>query len=302
MLGIIYRRVDKKVFYSLLSVFAVLLVSEVWLTALIPDWKAHFFDMLKDKNASGFQVGLLHFTGLVFSLGFVIGVKQFASQMLSLSLRKATAKVLLKAWTGAPEIVTTNYIQAQTESIRVATDNVVYVFREVVVSAGIVVILILNNLDQPKVLVISLIYTIVISLSALLFNRPLMRTNAAWQAAEGSYLESLGQIAHGKGDHTAKDKFIIACSKLIRFTATQMSYTLFGALKGSAMLLIPFAIFASDYFSGAITFGAFMGIVTTFDLLVINATIFAMMYPQWTNVKSSYGIIKEFYGKLTPTP
>lgn len=298
MIDIIYARLDKKVFYSLLLVFLLLLVSEVVLTALIPEWKAHFFDMLKDKNVEGFQLGLIYFTGLMFSLGFVVGIKQFASQMLSLSLRKATAKVLLKAWTKSPDIVTTNYIQAQTESVRIATDNVVYVFREVVVSAGIVIILIMNNLNQPKVLLISLAYTVVISLSALLFNRPLMRTNRMWQAAEGSYLESLGKIAHGKGDHTAKEKFVEACSRLVSFTATQMSYTLFGALKGSAMLLIPFAVFARDYFSGDITFGAFMGIVSTFDLLVINATIFALMYPQWTNVKSSYGIIKEFHSKL----
>lgn len=295
MLRDLYRNIPKSSFYGMLSVFVLFLIIEVVLTTMIPEWRSYFFDMLKDKNIEGFWLGLYGFGALIISLGVIAGLKQFISQMLALQIRRPLSKLLLKKWIHSPKPQTKDFSQPQTESVRVSTENLVFVVRELFISGFVVIGLVAANTDQPMVILSAGIYTAVVSISAILFGKPLISSNKEWQEREGAYRESLGDIASGNGDFTSKQKFIHACKGFVRYSRISMYFTLFSSLKGGSMTLVPYIFFSSQYFSGAVSFGEFMGTVSTFELIVLNATIFTMMYPEWAKVRASYSLVNEFY-------
>jgi ABC-type uncharacterized transport system fused permease/ATPase subunit len=297
MFKAIYDRANKPKLFFVFAVFITLLCSEVVLTTLVPAWKSYFYDMLKDKDLNGFSIGIYWFGGLILSLGLVAGIKEFISRLLALQIRIPMSKLVLKTWVHAKEPATKNFSQPQTESIRLSTENFVIVVREVFISAMVVIGLAVSNLDKPKVLLCAFLYTVAVSISAVFFGKPLRDSNRKWQELEGVYRESLGDIAAGKGDYTAKEKFRQACQGFLRYTNITMCFTLFSSFKGGLMMLLPYFIFSADYFAGTVTFGQFMGTVTTFELLVMNAVVFTTVYPMWTQVRSGHAIVKDFYIK-----
>jgi ABC-type uncharacterized transport system fused permease/ATPase subunit len=295
MLREIYNVSNKPKLIMMLTAVITLLVIEIALTTIIPTWRGYFFEALKNKDIAKFNSGMFYFAALMLSMGAVTGIKHFTSQMLALQIRIPTSKLILDAWMNHKDRIKVNFSQAQTDSIRQAAENYIYTIRECFISLFIVLGLIYLNRHDHTVLLCAGVYTIAVTLLATLFNKPMTIYNKVWQQKEGVYRESLGNLAIGKQDKTYIDKFKDVCKSYYHYTTINMVYSLFGSVKGSLMTLIPYVILSKGYFTGQYSFGEFMATVSTFELIVVNSTIFTIIFPEFTKARASYAIVKEFY-------
>lgn len=297
MLKTIYQKLDKRTAGPIAALLLTILFVEIALTCIIPLWKQYFFDVLNTRNESEFPRSLVYFFLLMLSLGSVQGIKTWIAQKLAFQIRIAGNKTLLKTWVYSSRDMK-NYTQPITESLHNWTLLSIVIFIEVLISASIIIGLVVANWNSPLIVLGALFYTIVITLVAMVFNKPLINTNAYYQSTEGLYRESISDIANGQGDFTSKEKFRDLAAAYIKYIRNLMYFTLFSKLKMSTATAIPLVLLAPQYFSGTITLGDFMAGVSIFELLVANSTILLAMYPEYTKMRASYNISKQFYGKI----
>lgn len=297
MLKTIYSKLDKRKVAGIATLLLTILVVEIVLTCIIPMWKQYFFDVLNTKDSAEFPTALMYFFALMLSLGSVQGIKTWIGQKLAFQIRIAGNKTLLKAWVYSPH-TTKNYTQPITESLHNWTNLSLVIFIEVLISASIIIGLVVANWNSPLIVLGALVYTIIIMLIAIVFNKPLVNSNVHYQSTEGIYRESISDIANGNGDYSSKSKFKEVASAYTKYIRNLMYFTLFSKLKLSTASAIPFILLAPAYFSGSMTLGDFMAGVSTFELLVINSTILLAMYPEYTKMIASYNISNSFYEKL----
>ncbi len=297
MLNEIINRLDKRTLILLSILLIAVVAGEIVLTALIPAWRQYFYDVLQGMHQSLFLESVLYFFLLMAGLGTVQGLKAWIGQLLSFNIRKTISKMLLKKWTKNP-VKVDNYTQAQTEALKNATSLYLEIVVEVVISASIVIMLMWMNRHETTILLASIGYTIVASLMAMIFNQSLINSDAACQNAEGNYREAIGDIANGNGDYSSKNKFIELSLAYYKYIKILMYYTLSSRLKSSISSVVPYLLLANQYFSGSITLGVFMNGVATFELIVINATILLVLYPNLTKARASYKIVKDFYTSI----
>lgn len=295
MITDIYKKLPKRSFYLTLSLLIFIIVAEIGLTCYIPEWRNGFYTMIKDKVESDFMYQLGLFFALYMSLGTVQGLKTWVGQQVSFIVRTALSKITLKSGVNRENLsACPAYSQAMTQAIQNSTELYLRVLVEIFISASIVVALLLVNLDQPIILITALIYTIGVSIVAYLFQEPLTVTDRSWQEAESAYREAIVTIANGKGDYTAKGKFVALSLAYYKYIRIQMYFQLMSRLKGATGSIIPYFLLGSAYFAGDIDFGQFMAGIATFELIVINATIFVVMYPDYVKAKASQLIVRDF--------
>lgn len=290
-------KVDRSKFVLFTSLLVLVVVVEIFFTAIIPLWREHFYDVLEAKDQDNFYKSLTYFTGLMLGLGFSQGLKVWAGQLVSFEMRKASTKLLFKKWVkGDREIP--NYTQAMTEALRNATEMYLMVGTELFISFSIVISLIFVNLDQPVILQASAVYTGIMIAVAVLFNRPMVNADAGWQKEEGYFRETLSYIYSGNDCFTFKEKLENISLAYYRYIKVVMYFALFSRLKGALGSLVPYILLSYPYFAGEITLGAFMKGVASFELIVINSTIIVIVYPNLTKARASLTIAKEFYSKI----
>ena len=280
------------------SVGLLLIVAlEITLTVVIPEWRNLFFNVLETKAQDQFISSLVLFGLLMGGLGFVQGVKVWVGQKISFMVREAQTKYMFRKWVHGDRTAP-HYTQAMTEAVRNSTEIYLEILVEITISAAIVIALILANLSNPLILATAIGYTVLVSLIAVLFNRPLISKDMQWQRDEGLFRENLTNIANGQNDYSYSSKWNAVASSYAKYIRTLMNYTLFTRMKGSLSALIPYVILSIPYFAGTLTLGGFMAGVATFELIVINATIVMMLYPKLTKARASKTIIKEFSEKI----
>lgn len=297
MLNSIYNKLDKRgiVAASLFLIFIIAL--EIFLTCIIPHWKEYFFNVLSSKDTGSFSVALTYFFLLMMSLGAVQGFKAWVSQKVSLKMREAGNKVLLKTWVKSSN-KHKNYTQPITQALKYWTELSVYCFTEVFISASIIVGLVAVNLHNSTIIYGALFYTVLITVVATVFNKPLVTSDSSYQACEGVYRESLSDIDNGNGDFTSKSKFLAVVQSYTLYIKNVMYFTMFSKLKMSTASIIPFLMLSPSYFEGSITMGDLMAGVATFELLVANSTILLQIYPSYTKFLASYNISNSFYNEV----
>lgn len=295
MITKIYKKLPKSSLYLTLTSLILIVITEIFLTCYIPEWRNGFYTMMKDKVESQFVYQLTLFFGLYIGLGFVQGIKVWVGQQLSFLIRIALSKVTLKYAVNCEDMKTLPaYSQAMTGAIQNSTELYLRVLVEIIISASIVVMLFFVNIHQPIILGIAALYTVGVSAIAYLFQKPLTVTDRKWQEEESAYREAIVTIANGKGDYTAKGKFLKLAEAYYKYIRTQMYFQLMSRLKGAIGSIIPYFLLGTAYFKGDIDFGEFMAGIATFELIVINATIFIQMYPDFVKAKASQLIVKEF--------
>ena len=293
----IVRRADKKTAITTGAILVLVVVIEIVLTVLIPEWKSNFFSVMQAKDVDKFWVAIALFAALMLSLGAMQGVKTWLAQTFSFEFRRVASKILLKKWVKGGKTIK-NYTQAQTEALRYVTEIPVMITTEAFISLFIVISLLLVNLDKPTVVISSLVYTLAVIVVAKIFNKPLVTTHTVLQETEGSYREAISDIQNGHGDFSSKQKYLNVTVAYLKYIKTQMYFRLFGTLKGSLTSIVPYVLMAEGYFSGAYTLGQFMAAVSTFELIVINATILVQLYPESTKVVASWKIVNGFYKEV----
>ena len=289
----IRARLDKRALVAWMILLGIIIATEIGLTVVIPMWREYFYNVLQLKNIAEFYPALGWFAALMIGMGTVQGLKSWTGYRISFIVREAITKTLFRNWL-ASDRTAPNYTQALTESIRNSTELYLEIVVEVVISAAIVVILVLSNLHSVPIITASLIYTLSMSALAAAFNKPLVRTDADAQKAEGAFREAISDIFSGKNDYTYSDKWAEVAKTYYTYIKVQMNFTLFSRVKGSLASLIPYILLSSSFFAGTITLGEFMAGVATFELLVVNATILMALYQKLTRARASKSITKEF--------
>lgn len=294
----IRERLNKRKVVLWLIGLAVIVVAEIGLTVAIPLWREYFYNVLQLKQVAEFYPSLGWFAALMIGMGTVQGIKSWTGYKISFLIREALTKTLFRKWVVSNKTAP-NYTQALTESIRNSTELYLEIVVEVIISAAIVVILVLSSLHSLPIITSALAYTLSMSALAVIFNKPLIRTDADAQKAEGAFREAISNISAGQNDYTYSAKWTEVVKTYYSYIKVQMNFTLFSRVKGSLASLIPYVLLASPFFTGAITLGEFMSGVATFELIVLNATILMSLYPKLTRARASKYITKEFSTYLT---
>lgn len=295
MISSIYKKLNRRKFVATSTLLLLVVAVEIALTCYIPEWRNGFYTIMKDRHEALFLGSIITFFFLYLGLGAAQGTKVWIGQLVSFQVRAALSKITLKKFVKlAPEDHTAAYSQAMTQAIQNSTELYLRVSVEILISAAIVIALVMANIDQPIIIGVAALYTAGASLIAYLFQKPLTVTDKAWQVAESDYREAIVTIANGKGDYTAKGKFLRLVDTYYKYVRTQMYFQLMSRIKGAVGSIIPYFLLGSAYFSGHLDFGAFMAGIATFELIVINATIFIMMYPDFVKARASQQILKEF--------
>jgi putative ATP-binding cassette transporter len=297
MLKEVLKNIPKRYTIGLVVLLLGLIALEVAMTCAIPLWRDYFYDILQLKLADQFHTSLTYFLLLMTGLGLAQGLKAWVGQLISFEVRKSATDLLFSKWSKAPK-ASTNYTQAMTESLRNSTELYLEIVVEIIISLSIVVVLIFASLHQPLIIVAALIYTAVASLAAMLFNKPLVRSDKDWQSEEGAFRESLVELANKNSKARPLDSLVNVVRSYYVYIRIVMYFTLFTRMKSTIASLIPYMLLAGSFFTGAITLGDFMAGVAAFELLVINATILLILYPKLTKARASYQISQEFYNGL----
>lgn len=297
MIPSIINKINSWVFWRNFSFLVVILGAEIWLTCLIPEWRDYFYNVLQQLDKSEFLPAVFWGGLLLIGLGSVQGVKTWSRQRVSFEIRRAASKAFLKKWIYSDR-TSKNYGIALTDTIKNSTDLLLDVLCEVFISAAIIVALIIQHWHSTDIIVAALVYTVLVSICAYLFNKPLINSDTQLQVAENRYRTSIGDVANGINNYTLKADWAHLASKFSYYINVLMGFTLFSRVKGALASIVPYFLLAGPYFNKDITLGGFMSGVATFELIVINATILVIVYPQITKAIASYKIAKEFYNDL----
>lgn len=292
-----FNRLNKKSFYLWIGLLGLLLGAEILATVLIPVWRNFFFDGIEQKSYEVFHSGLIYFAILMAVFIISQGFKWFAAQRLSLVLREALVNLLYDKWKNVESKVDYPDQRIQEDS-RVLTEKSLEVIIEVVISALIIVGLVLQMWGSWLLLGLSAGYTLLITLAALFFHRPMVNTDKCLQRKEAGFRLELVKKSLGQGSVNFKKTFESVKASYKRYTNVMLGFTLFSRAKSNFMNLVPFLVLVPMYFAGDIGFGKIMEGVSQFDLMVINATILIILYPRVTRALAGWERIKEFYEEL----
>ena len=147
-------------------------------------------------------------------------------------VREAQTKYMFRKWVHGDKTAP-HYTQAMTEAVRNSTEIYLEILVEIIISLAIVIALILANLHSPLILATAMGYTVLVSLVAILFNRPLISKDMEWQRAEGLFRENLTNIANGSNDYTYSSKWTSVSQCYAKYITTLMNLTLFTRMKVS---------------------------------------------------------------------
>lgn len=296
----IWNNIDRKQIVTISVILIFILIAEIALTALVPAWRKFFYNQLELKSLSGFQWGIFYLVLLHGFLSSAQGVKTWVGQKLSLYFRSSISDILERKWIKEGDRDRVDFAdQRIAEDCKLATDLTIKVFIEVIISSAIVITLVLGSLGQPLLLLASVLYTSGVVALALLFRKPLIAREIDMQKAEAGYRFDLAKLVMRKDAGVNLNNSFsyvrIAYSSFIELT---MRYALFNKIQGGIMSIVPFLILVPSYFSGEIALGSVMAGVALFDLIVMNATILVLLYPEVTKAQASWYRVREFYEDL----
>jgi ABC-type uncharacterized transport system fused permease/ATPase subunit len=281
------------------AVLIALVVLEIYGTYLIPAWRKDFYSVLEAKDASRLVGTLQYFTYVMAALIFSQSLKSYVARRTALILRTSLTGVLLFKWKKAPHRMSVdNPSQRINEDCKIATDMATKVGVEVLISACLVVMLIAESSHNMLLVGSAVGYTVLVSLLAILFRKPLINTEINTQKAEADHRQVLSGIALGIDSEEAPSRYeeiLITTKKYLR---TLLGYTVFSSVQGQFSILVPWAVLSIPYFQGHMSLGDFMSGVAIFELIVVNSTILISLFPEVTKAQASWIRIREFYSVL----
>ncbi len=283
------------------TILTALILAEVYATYLIPEWRKFFYNVLSTKDQSKIHMVLTYFCTVFGGLLITQSLKKYVGRVTALHIRTYLTNLLYNKWvTSEKHSVADNPSQRINEDCKIATDRAITVITEVLISAILVIMLIWQSRHDTAIVTSAIIYTLVISIVAALFKRPLINNEIAVQRAEADHRHTLSSIALGNSDENgqANTLYQIIVDKYKMYLKVLLGYTVFSSTQSQVSVLIPWAILAPAYFSGHMTLGEFMGSTSIFELIVANSTILVSIYPELTQAQASWIRIKEFYKSL----
>jgi ABC-type uncharacterized transport system fused permease/ATPase subunit len=278
---------------------ALVLVLEIITTSCIPYTRKIVIDSLSSHSWAIF----LGAAGISFLNLFLLtgsqGFKEWLGQRLSLSLREQMTTILkLPFKERKGQTVVANPYTRINDDTKLATEGLIKVIVECVISGSIVIGLLFTLIHQPMLLIVSILYSAVAMMASLFFRKPMITRNNNLKTAEADHRTSLTSIYHGNTDTDSDSFWVIVKETYTKYIRICRNYKIFNAFQSSLMYTIPFLIMAPDFFAGTVTIGDILQGTATFDLIVINATILVQLYPMVMDVQTSQLRVKELFTDL----
>ncbi len=278
----------------------LIIVLEIGTTSLIPYTRKTVVDSLVAYDYSAF----VFFVALAFGNSLILSgaqaLKEWTGNRLAFLGREALMKTIKKPWINRDgKTNLSNPCARLNDDTRLATEVALKVFVEVLISLVIVISLLFSIIKWPMLLGIAVVYSAVSILIAALFREPMTNKKYTLLDAEGAHRVSLTRISMQQGDYTSKSRWEVLRIKYAEYIGIVRNYKLFHAIQTAAMYSIPFIVMAPEYFAKNATIGDIMQGTLTFDLLVLNATIWVVLYPQIIESRTAFLRVEEFYKEVT---
>lgn len=290
--NLIKQCLKSPLFYGLV----VLLILEVVLTALIPTWRAYFYGLLAAKHAHLAIKGLLLYFGLIGGIVAIQSLKILARTILAIHNRKYITDQLHSRWQQFSEDTKKgiNFIEQRMNlDTHQATILGLIVVNECAISLFIVIWLIITT-KQTTLMLASIGYTLISLVLMKLFNKPMIDADINLQVAEADQRRELTKMSMGLAARLGATWSDVAY-RLKRMAMLTLGYNSFLGLQGGLASIAAFMIILPAYFVGTMDFGAVMGSVSSFELIVLNGTILLNLYPQLITCIASWKRIQLVY-------
>lgn len=275
-----------KGFYVTGITLLVILLAESTLTGILPHTRGHLFTLLENKDTFVWTFIIVYFSNYFF-LNFFQAIKSYFVMKAALFFRTRRAQKLGRK---KPRKQLDTIPQRIQDDIRYSYQYRLTVLCEYVISGLILLYLIFSNLDVPVLVLASLIYAVVTVFIAKTFSPKLTRVEKKAQEAEANYRNGLFKTLKTSLIHSAN--FATLRSEKVR-----MHYNLFTQLQLGIMNVLPYLVLIPLLFSGSINLGGLVEHVTTFQLLVVNASILIYKYAEWIKGVASEERVKEIERK-----
>lgn len=281
----------------IVAIFLGTIIAEIVLTVLIPSWRGYFYGIVEAKQAGQVLHACLLFVGLIGGLVVLQSLKTWLKAIMGLSLREIITLMLLNKWNSASTLTKESLSfpdQRINEDAKLCTVLSLGVASELFISGGIVLYLVLT-LQNLSLIAYATLYTVVVSIVALLMHKPLVKADINLQIAEADQRFTLSKMVMGHGQETLHEKFQSITGKYRQYVGLLLGYNIFNGLQNNLSILVPFLILLPTYFTGDITFGILMRDIASFELIVINSTILLNLYPQVINMNAAWTRVRTFY-------
>lgn len=281
-----------------LPTLVLVLIIEIVATTLIPDGRKAMYDTLETKDINAFVTGIMYFSAILLALGCAQGLKRYFGVKTAFSARRGLCEGMTEEW------LKNNFIgKIKTpdgkiaEDTKICTDLFVTIVLEIFISASICIGMLYVMVDNPILLIGSLIYTALTAAIAYFFKSPMINANNELQSTEQRYRRGLAETDLGKTKDLVS-RLDNVMDAVFRLNRIDLWYALMFSLKNRLSMVIPYAIMVPMYFYGDYTLGDVLKGVAEFNLLVINATIVMTLYPQVTKAAASWKRVIKFYRKV----
>ena len=275
----------------------IVLAVEIYATTLIPEGRKAIFSVLENKQINGFADAILFYASIYLVFAFAQGIKGFVSSALSIRVRKALTKVLQKTWVSRKDLTKHNHpSQRINEDARICTEYTLDIGLEIIISAFIVVVLVIQMYDSQSLLLYAAVaYTILSLFIAWIFNKPMKTKDIDLQVAEAAHREALHKIELQMGDYTSKEKFLVVAKEYMKYAKIKLTYSMFYKITMGFSGIVPFFILTPQYFSDKISLSQIVEGVTQFELVVVNLGILLTLYGPLVKAQAGWHRVIKFY-------
>ena len=275
------RNALKKSKWIILILFLVLVLESV-LTGFLPHSRGYLFQLLEAKAGPIWLAIGIYFSNYLF-LDFFQSIKGFVVTKVALVFRTFRTKKISKGHKNGV-INTPQRIQ---EDVKLSYVSRITVWCEYFVSGTILVQLLLLNLDEPILVIASLLYALISVLIAMLFNPKLNYAEKSVQEKEATYRRMLIKnpldlLGLGPANEAS-----------IKAAAIRMNYYLFTKLQLGLIKVLPYIVLVPSLLSGEIDLGTLVKHQVTFALIVVNAAILIQYYTILIQGKASDERVRE---------
>ncbi len=289
-----WHSLPKKTALIVLIPLLVIIGLEIATTSLIPWTRKTVMDSLIAYDWNAF----LLFVGISFTNSLILSgaqaLKEWSGNKVSFIARESLMNLVRLPWTGrGHKTKLSNPAARLNDDARLATELALKVGVEVFISVVIVISLLFSIIKWPLLLGIAILYSAVSIAIAILFRKPMTAKKYTLLDEEATHRQAL------TSNIDTSSSWTLLIGKYHQYISIVRNYKMFHAFQTAAMYSIPFVVMAPSYFAKEITIGDVTQGTLTFDLLVINATIWVVLYPQIIESRAAFMRVKELYEEVS---
>lgn len=268
-----------------LSLLIIIGVS-IWIQVVIPDMRGSFYDALMHKDPHYYSFFMV-FMGALLTYYVIDSFRPLIVGLVGLETRLW----IMEKVTGKPVCMQENTCGRISCDVKNFVESVFTVVLDVTIAFFATLGLI--GQVHPALFWYAVGYTVLVTLLALIFNKPLTSTQYAIQASEQTFRTDIRTLLENNGQEKINALYNYVYSTTVKCLGVMTAFKTFASIKMLFGVAIPFFVLIPLYMQGTIDFKVLIGGVTTFDLLVSNTTVLVNLYPYITSSMASWKRIKE---------